>query len=219
VSVPRRIIALSTASLLAGLLGACGQQTELDAADARERDTGYRGVILPDPVPKADFTLTDTDGRPFDFRRDTDGLVTLLFFGYTNCPDICPVHLGNIGRVLADQPYDVTSRIRVVFVTTDPERDTPDVIRAWLDAFDPSFIGLTGDVETINKAQIAMGMPQAIRDSTVNAANGGYGVGHSAQVLAFSPDGYAHVTYPFGTRQIDWVHDLPKLVRDEWSDR
>lgn len=218
-SVRRSLIAFSTASLVAGLLGACGRQTELDAADARERDTGYRGIVLPDPVPKADFALTDTEGRPFDFRRDTDGMVTLLFFGYTNCPDICPVHLANIGRVLAEQPYDVTSRIRVVFVTTDPERDTPEVMRAWLDRFDPSFIGLTGDPATINSAQTAMGMPQAIRDSTVHPGGGAYAVGHSAQVLAFSPDGLAHVTYPFGTRQIDWVHDLPKLVRDEWSER
>jgi protein SCO1/2 len=169
---------------------------------------------MPRPQEKVDFTLTDTEGEPFDFRARTDGYVTLLFFGYTYCPDVCPIHMANIGAVLDDFLFEVSSQIKVVFVTTDPERDTPERLRLWLDNFDTSFIGLRGGRDEVNEIQIALGLPASVIEET---EGGGYLVGHSARVLAFTKDNLAHIAYPFGTRQTDWAHDLPKLVDERWE--
>jgi protein SCO1/2 len=200
---------LATAVLAA--VAACGgprpDQTALDARSS------LRGTVLAPSWPKPDFTLTDTDGRPFDFRPETDGFVTLLFFGYTHCPDVCPVHMGNIAAVLGDLDYADRSRIRVVFITTDPERDTRPALREWLDRFDTSFVGLRGDWEEVDEIQAALHLPAAVRQpSRPGPLPGAYAVGHAAQVIAFTADGRARVVYPFGTRQADWAHDLPKLV-------
>jgi protein SCO1/2 len=181
---------------------------------------GLRGTVLAPSWPKPDFTLSDTEGRPFDFRARTDGLLTLLFFGYTHCPDVCPIHMANIAAVLRDLDYADRSRVRVVFVTTDPERDTRARMRAWLDRFDGSFIGLRGTPAEIDAIQAALHLPAAIRQpSRPGPLPGAYAVGHAAQVIAFTADGRARVVYPFGTRQSDWAHDLPVLLDAEaWPD-
>jgi len=161
-------------------------------------------------MPRPSFTLIDTHGHPFDFRAQTDDTVTLLFFGYLNCPDVCPVHLTNIATAMRGLPYDVTSKVRVVFVTTDPARDTPERLQAWLANFDPSFIGLRGTPEQVTAIEISVDVAPAVAAAPDSA--GSYEVGHAAQVLAFTRDDSAHVVYPFGTRQADWAHDLPLLV-------
>jgi protein SCO1/2 len=200
----RACLALGAALLVAGC-----------AARPSDSPDDYRGVVLVTPLAKPEFTLTATDGRPFDFRRETDGHVTLLFFGYTHCPDICPVHMANIAAVLHRMPYSVASKVKVVFVTTDPERDSLPRIREWLNNFDPSFVGLRGPMDEVNRVQIALALPPSVAQP--KQPNGDYAVGHSAQVIAFTPDDSAHVLYPFGTRQEDWAHDLPKLVSARWS--
>lgn len=177
--------------------------------------TGYRGRVFPEPRAKVEFTLTDTEGQPFDFRAETDGYVTLLFFGYTYCPDVCPIHMANIAAVLEDLPLELRQQFKVIFVTTDPRRDTPERLRQWLDNFDPDFIGLTGNRDRINEIEMALGLPTSVIEET-DAAD--YLVGHSASVLAFTKDNLAHISYPFGTRQIDWAHDLPKLVNEGWTE-
>jgi protein SCO1/2 len=168
-----------------------------------------RGFGLVQPWPKPDFTLLTTRGERFEFRSDTDGYVTLLFFGYTNCPDVCPVHMANIAAVLPKLPPQVATAIKVVFVTTDPERDTPERLESWLSGFDPRFIGLVGSLEAVNKIQRDVGLAPATR---LGDRDDGYRVGHAAQVVAYTRDNQAHVVYPFGTRQADWAHDLPILV-------
>lgn len=204
-----------TAVLIAvsGSIVACGGSGA--QADAPEDD--WRGALLAAPIPRIDFTLRDTDGRPYSFHDETHGFLTLLFFGYTSCPDICPVHMANLAAVLERYPADVQRRVKVVFVTTDPARDTPQVLRSWLDRFDPSFIGLWGSVEEIDSIQAALRLPVATRAEP--DADGSYEVGHAATVLAFEPDGPARVAYLFGTRQADWQHDLPKLLRGGARDR
>jgi protein SCO1/2 len=100
-------------------------------------------------------------------------------------------------------------------VTTDPARDTPAVIRKWLDNFDVTFIGLTGTQAQITKAERAAGVPEAVLQPP--SANGKYTVGHASQVIAYTLDDEAHVVYPFGIRQADWARDLPRLVSTtEW---
>ncbi len=178
---------------------------------AESGGSAYRGAMLGKAVPRPSFTLTDTHGQPFDFRAQTDDTVTLLFFGYLSCPDVCPVHLSNIATVMRGLPYEVTGKIRVVFVTTDPARDTPEKLHAWLAGFDPSFVGLRGTPEQIKAIEKMVDVAPAVAAAPDSA--GAYEVGHAAQVLAFTRDDSAHVVYPFGTRQADWAHDLPLLAK------
>ena len=191
--------------VVAGCSGEAGSPNTADGA-------GWRGVVLEDPIPKVDFTLSDTDGEPFDFVAETEGLLTLLFFGYTSCPDICPIHVANIAAVVHDFPHEVRSQIRVVFVSTDPGRDTPERIRDWLDSFDRSFVGLRGTVEEVNEIERSFGLAPSFVDEGQDPEN--YPVGHAAQVIAFTTDNLAHIVYPFGIRQSDWASDLPRLARN-----
>jgi protein SCO1/2 len=172
---------------------------------------GLAGPKINPPIPKPDFTLTTTDGRPFDFRKETEGAVALLFFGYTHCPDICPVHLANIAAALQKLGPEVNNAVKVVFVTTDPARDTRQVIRAWLDKFDRRFVGLVGDSTAIADALRQLKMSQPVREA--GASPESYTIGHSAIVLAFTRDNLAHVVYPFGVRQADWARDLALMAK------
>jgi cytochrome oxidase Cu insertion factor (SCO1/SenC/PrrC family)/copper(I)-binding protein len=189
---------------------ACSQSSQTDGSV-------FHGVPLNSPLAMPSFSLVTTDGRAFDFARETDGKVALLFFGYTHCPDVCPLHMANIAAVLRTMPWEERSQIRVIFVTTDPERDTPARLSSWLANFDPSFIGLTGTPEAIGAAQRSLGLREAQRES-LGQDSAGYGVGHAAQVFAFARDGLAYLVYPFGIRQEDWAHDLPLLARDARGD-
>jgi len=116
--------------------------------------------------------------------------------------------MANLAAVLRKLPPQTASRIKVVMVTVDPERDTPSRFRAWLDNFDHSFIGLTGTPDELAAVQQAFYLPVAVKQGE----GPDYLVGHSAAVLAFTTDNFAHVRYPSGTRQGDWAHDLPLLV-------
>lgn len=171
--------------------------------------------MLDEPIAKVDFTLPDTDGKPFHFRDATRGKLTLLFFGYTHCPDICPVQLANIAAVMQEWPFDLRERVRVVFVSTDPERDTPERIREWLGAMDPSFVGLRGPVSEVNDIERSLGLPPSSVQSDPDPDK--YVVAHAAQVLAFTPDDLAHIVFPFGTRQADLAIDLPRLAREGFT--
>ncbi len=166
------------------------------------------GAKLHNPL-YPEFQLTDTDGQIFDFAAESKGSVTLLFFGYTRCPDVCPVHMATIAGALKKLPHRVASQVQVVFVTTDPDRDTPERIREWLDHFDTDFIGLTGTVEEIAAAGRQVKIAPAVKEPQ---EDGDYLMGHSARVIAFTSDGAGRYLYPFGTRQADWATEIPALV-------
>ncbi len=198
------------AALATPLLAGCGAGDAQWHAGDTGGDGALRGMVLPRPIEKPDFILNDTDGKPFDFRAETDGYLTLLFFGYTYCPDVCPVHMASLAAVLDGMPVQVRNRIKVVFVSVDPERDTPERIREWLNAFDRRFIGLRGTSEEVEAIMRSLQLPTAVLEEPDE--KGRYLVGHPSQVIAFEPDGPARVIYPFGTRQADWAYDLPRLV-------
>jgi protein SCO1/2 len=180
------------------------------ARHAEERqETAYHGGLVSPPVPKPKFTLTDTSGNPFDFRSQTDGYVTLLFFGYTHCSSVCPAQMSYVASALRKISKDVADRFRVVFVTTDPGHDNPRMLRTWLDHFDKRFIGLTGTEGALEAAESAAYVP----------ISKGSPDGHAAFVLAYTTDNLAHVIYPVGISEADWVHDLPQLARETWASR
>lgn len=184
---------------------ACGGQ-----ADAPLSRHGFVGTELATAVPKPDLRFSDSRGRPFKFDSATAGKVTLLMFGYTNCPDVCPVHLANLAAVLDKMPEEIQRQVTVVFVTTDPERDSLPVLDAWVKGFDPGFIGLTAPDSVVAAAQRSVGLLPAFKSAA--GTGGTYAVGHSSVVIAYTRDGWGRVEYPFGTRQKEWAHDLPLLV-------
>ena len=173
----------------------------------------FRGALVTPPLPKPSFVLADTSGRPFDFAAATQGHVTLLFFGYTYCPDQCPMHMAVLSAALKKLPARTADQVKLVFVTTDPDRDSPAVLRHWLDLFDRRFIGLRGPGPAIAAVQRMAGVPVAVK---AGPAQGNYAINHANFVLAYTKDNLAHVIYPGGVSKDDWVHDLPRLIDENW---
>jgi protein SCO1 len=186
------------------------------APSAVTEAAAYSGGLVSPPLPKPKFILTDTSGSPFDFAAKTQGFTTLLYFGYTHCPDMCPLEMSTIAQALKKIPPASVDQLKIIFVTTDPERDGPQVLRAWLDHFDKRFIGLTGSHAAIDAAQIAANLAPAKKSAV--RADGAYEVGHAAFVLAYTKDNLAHVIYPGGVKEEDWAHDLPLLAKETWAD-
>jgi protein SCO1/2 len=194
---------LATSSALAG----CGPAPQVD----RE---SFAGEPVAEAVRLPDVSLPTMTGEQFELARDTRGRVTLLFIGYTYCPDVCPVHLANLAAVLTDLPLEQSREVRTVFLTADPVRDTPERLREWLGALDRSFVGLRGTREEVNAVEDALGLPRSVVSPSEDPAE--YFVGHAGQVLAFDREGVARLAYPWGVRQRDWRRDLPRLIRGEW---
>jgi protein SCO1/2 len=169
--------------------------------------TELQGAVVESATPKPSFVLTDTAGEPYDFVERTEGKLTLLYFGYLNCPDICPVHMAQIAEVF-DQLPAVARDAVVVFVSVDPDRDSPEEIRTYLDNFDSRFVGLTGTMAELESAQTAAGIPLARYVGEGET----YTVDHAGWVIAYAPDGLNHSVYPFGTRQSQWTNDLQILA-------
>ncbi|MDK3258162.1 SCO family protein [Blastococcus capsensis] len=162
----------------------------------------YAGLDLTEPYRRPSFTLTDTTGAPYDFEAATGGEPTLLFFGYTNCPDICPTTMADVAVALRGLEPELAEQVQVVFVTTDPATDTPEVLGEYLDRFDAdlptSFVGLTGDQAAIDKAQLAAGVPQAEDNGRL----------HSTLLLLYGADDAAHVAFDAGNTARDIADDL-----------
>lgn len=170
---------------------------------------GFKGIELPTPYVIPDITLTDTDGRPFAIRTDPERPVRVLFFGYTHCPDICPGVLADVAGALNRVPEEVRSEVEVIFVTTDPARDTPAAIRTYLDRFDPAFTGLTGSIDDITALADAVGVAMARQDEL---PDGGYEVDHTASLIGVDRQGGGAVVWTVGTPIGDLAHDLERMV-------
>jgi protein SCO1 len=202
----RRLAALAGAVLVAALAG-CGGGSVPDPAAAFSvaptPEGTYRGTPLDPPSPRPTFTLVDTTGARYDFAARTRGRPTLLFFGFTHCPDVCPTTMADVATALRGLDEPLRRSVRVVVVTTDPARDTGPVLAAWLRSFDADlparFVGLTGTVAQVEAAQAAARVPVATDG----------GETHSAQLLLYGPDDYARVSYVAGDPPEDIRHDLP----------
>ncbi|MCB5178020.1 SCO family protein [Streptomyces antimicrobicus] len=209
-----RVTVAALAAVAALTLSACGgEPAQKPVADVNAPAKKQAGTVLDRPFDKPDLTLTDTTGRPWNLREQTKGKPTLIYFGYTNCPDVCPLTMSNIAVAKKALPKADQDNLRVVFVTTDPERDTPDSLGTWLKAQDPSFVGLTGDFATIQAAARSLGIGI---DPAKKEADGKVVSMHGAQVIAFSPktdEGY--VLYGESTTVDDYTKDLPKIAKGE----
>jgi protein SCO1/2 len=158
--------------------------------------------------------LTDQDGAAFAFPQDAaDADVTLLYMGYTHCPDICPDTMAEIGVALREVPPEVAERVAVVFVTVDPERDDPERLREWIGQFGEDFVALTGPSARIDEVVRSFGYePGAVTD----LGGGEYSVGHPVEYLAVAPDGTVRLAYPWEATVPQLEQDLITLVEEGW---
>ena len=204
------LLLLVAVALLASACGGATSSTAALASGGAPTEGPWRGITLTKPVLMPDVTLTDTSGASYDLRTKTAGTPTLLFFGYTHCPDICPVTMATLARAFDVTGLEPGVDVNVVFITADPSRDTPSVLAGFLDTFNSRFVGLTGSIDTIKQAISDLDMATPVQEDTL--PGGGYTVGHPAQVIAFNADGVSQMVYPFGVREAGWAHDLPKIA-------
>ncbi|MFI7137542.1 SCO family protein [Streptomyces massasporeus] len=209
---------LAAASLT---LTACGSGSGSGSGDgnkpvavvSEEAGTDKAATVLDKPFEKPDLVLTDTQGNKYDLRKETAGKPTLIYFGYTHCPDVCPLTMNNIAVAKKQLPKAEQDELRVVFVTTDPKRDTSAELGKWLKGIDTEFVGLTGDFATIQAGARTLGISI---EPTRKDKNGKLVSEHGTQVIAFSPktDG-GYVLYGENAKVDDYIKDLPKIIKGE----
>lgn len=202
ISNTRRLSLAASACAVLAFTAACGGgSSSLTAAQ----------LSAPLAVPAGSFT--DTANQQYDLASASKGLLTLVYFGYTNCPDVCPTTMADIGNALRSLPPGVSKNVQVVFVTSDPARDTPAAMKTWLANFDSGlarpFIGLTNSIPTIDAYAAKLGVtlepPQKQKDGTIE-------VTHAAQVIAFSPKtNTADYVWLPGTKVSQYASDIKAL--------
>ncbi|MFF1440867.1 SCO family protein [Streptomyces sp. NPDC058295] len=206
----------AVAALLAAAtltLSACGSGDSGSSPVAAVSEDGKQqaATVLDQPFPKPDLVLTDTQGKSYDLRKQTAGHPTLIYFGYTNCPDVCPLTMSNIAVAKKQLSQAEQDELRVVFVTTDPDRDTPAALGKWLKGIDPQVVGLTGKFATIQAAARTVGISV---EAPHKDKNGKIVSTHGTQVVAFSPktDG-GYLLYGEDADVDDYTKDLPKILK------
>ena len=167
---------------------------------------GFRGIAVDPPREMPTFAFTRADGSTFRTSPEP-GRPMVLFFGYTHCPDVCPTTLADWKRVRATLG-DEAKAVRFVFVTVDPDRDTPAVAERYARMYDVSFEGVSGDAITTSRMMDAFGVAAA-REPGTNAT--GYLVSHSSQVFLVDSHGKLVALYPFGTKWEALAADLERL--------
>ncbi len=191
----RRLLASLAAAALSGTLASCG-----DAGPT------FRGSDISGTHLGQGLNLTGTDGKPHSLQSFV-GKVTLVFFGFTQCPDVCPTTLAELAQVLR-LLGDQASRVQIVMITVDPERDTPEVLSAYVSSFDPRFLGLTGTPEQVKQAAGAFRAFYA----KVTQANGGYTMDHTASFYLLDAKGDARVLLTNNSGAAAIAHDIQALL-------
>jgi protein SCO1/2 len=154
--------------------------------------------------------LTATDGSSYSLTTDTTKPLTLVFFGYTHCPDICPMVMASLASAMTRLDEKDRAEVDVVFVTTDPARDTEAVLRGYLDHYDPRFIGLTGKLQTI--VDVAKPLAVYVSDGT-RLPSGGYDLNtHSTQVTAIGADDTSRVLWNMDTSSAQFAADIQAIL-------
>ena len=206
----RRLAVVLTAGLLVGLLAGCassGQQVAQGADVTANGEKGWHGTTVPDGYPLPAVPFTDTAGASTTLADEARTPVTLVFFGYTHCPDICNVVLANMASALRGTSPAVRNDVRLVFVSTDPQRDTTKIVRGYLDRFDPHFAGLVGPVDDVAKAARALYISYERPDGSTG---GSYLVDHGTYTTAFVR-GQARLVWSDTTPVADIRADLVRL--------
>ena len=216
-------VALSGCSNTTGSTTASPGADEPAAVVSDPRPTELHGTLLDPPLQRPTQVLLDTSGRRFSLADRRKGELTVLFFGYTHCPDVCPTTMADLASARSQMPPGLRDNLRVVFVTEDPRRDTPGPLRRWLDGFDTSFVGLRGGNQATKKMLENLYSPETKllthpRKPIKHPDNGAphhhhpdYGVGHTGIVYAFGP-GASTVIYSGGTKPSEYAADFTRLL-------
>lgn len=173
------------------------------------RDTNYRGVLYDPPQTAFDFQLFTSEDRPVNL-SDYRGEIVLLFFGYTSCPDVCPTTLAFLRQVYTDLG-DQADGVQVIYITVDPDRDTPQRVQNYAAIFHPDFVGLSASQAALEPVWQAYGVYREIDDTSGSAA--GYLVTHSARLYLIDPGGSLLLSYAYGTPPEDILADVRLLLR------
>jgi protein SCO1 len=171
------------------------------------RPYSFNGVTLDPKVGIKDFTLTDQNGKPFNLGNQRDKII-LIFFGYTHCPDICPVTLSDYGSIRA-KLGDKANKVQFVFITVDPERDTAARLKNYLEIFDPNIIGLTGERNELKSVWDSFFVYQ--EKVEVGSASG-YLVDHTSRIYMVDEKGNLFLTFHFGTTSEEMAADIIHLL-------
>lgn len=186
-------------------LTACGGSDEPSEAATL---TGITHIAYP----ASDAELTTLDGDPFSLATDLDKPLTLVFFGYTHCPDICPLVMSTLAAAMARLDQAERDQVQVLFITSDPGRDTPVILRGYLDHYDPAFDGLTGDIDTI--AEVAKSLHIYVSDGT-ELPGGGYDFNaHGTQITGMTPDGNATILWSQDISPATLATDIRILLQE-----
>ena len=195
------VLALALA-LVAGVFVALRSQTPATPVSA---------MLLPQPDPVPEFSLLDQQGNSID-RSVFAGHWNLVFFGFTHCPDICPATLQVLAAARSKLAEDGQAPLpRIVLVSVDPERDTPEIIGAYVDYFGPGNLGITGSLEEIDRLTSGLGI--YYQKQPANGDN--YVVDHSAAVLVIDPEGRFSALFSGPHKVESFVHDLPLIMRGD----
>ena len=202
----RKILLVGLISLL--LVGAVAAGVWLFA-----KPDSFRGTMYAEPYPPApEFELKRANGDSFRL-SEMQGNVILLFFGYTSCPDVCPTTMAELKQALEKLGERDAKQVRVLFVTVDPERDTPERVQEYVNHFNPNFIGLSGREPELAKVWREYGV---FRETVKGTSAAGYLVNHTARVTLIDQQGNLRLSYAFDSSVEDIVHDL-KLILQEKS--
>jgi protein SCO1/2 len=177
-----------------------------DQADQAELiDAGI--VLLPQSRTVPDLSLTDQDGQPVSLSQ-LQGKWTVLFFGYTFCPDICPTTLAQLRQIKSGLPREAVDKLRIVLVSVDPDRDTPQQLKQYLAYFDEQFVGLRAPVNILQKLANAVSIPYIPPDTS----KPNYTVNHSGNLALLGPDGTQRgfIRAPLNSQKL--VAQFPGLV-------
>lgn len=197
----KRSTRLGGAAAGLALLTACSPGGPSPVASTAASTSRYLGIELPIHPALPHVALRDTRGQRVDPGADAGPAVTVLFTGYTHCADVCPTTMADVAAALRQDP-SLQRAVRVLFVSTDPRRDTGPRIRAWLDGFDRSFVGLRGTLAQVRTLSVALGLPAPEDDGTT----------HSSELLAFTRGHGAHLAWIGEPDPKTLVHDLRLLV-------
>ena len=157
-----------------------------------------------------DFQLTDHNGKPRTL-ADYRGKAVVLFFGYTQCPDVCPTTLSELADVMKRLGPDA-ERVQVLFVTIDPARDTPELLSKYVPAFDPRFIGLYGNAEATSRTAKEF---KILYQKQPGPTPGTYTMDHSAGTFIFDPSGKLRVYVGYGQGPDVFAHDIRELLKKQ----
>lgn len=181
-------------------------------AACRRTPYEFKGSQLDPPAPVPDFELMADNGQPFRLSESSSD-ITLVYFGYTFCPDVCPLTMADVRQALAQLGPAERERVQVIFISVDPERDTPEVLARYLSAFDPTFIGLTDDFEKTQEVMKPFGAfaeKESVEDSAA-----GYLVSHTARLYLLNANHEILLTYSFGFEPEDLSSDLTYLLNEK----